>query len=285
MNFQSSLLLGSLFFAACSRPEADVSVPDRALGGALEPAVWPPLAPQGTGGAGEIDNPWLRPSQGETGGSAAVTPDATESSGGTGGPLAVGGEPPATGGALELPPELGTGGGLVPEVPPPDVRLVRYVESSSADKQVWLENRGPAILSEECELVIYSNGGTKPYRRHPIMALSAGQLARLCTTSVTAGCEMSLGSSSFNGNDALVLSCRGEVTDSFGRLGEDPGKAWQGPGVSSTDSSLVRCGTDRDTVPSDPFIIERDWATAAADLNLAEAQQSCAPPSWGGAPN
>jgi hypothetical protein len=268
--------------SACSSPLPRDS---QALGG-TSTALWPePADTSASGGAGG-ENPWIG-----SGSSSPADPDAP--AGSSGSDLlgrASGGEASAAGGSLN---PVGSGGGSEesggngpgsggePEASP-ELWLARYVETPTAEKQLWLSNVGRTVADGECELVVYANGSLEPYRRHLLPQVSPHGILRLCTTSVRDTCEVSLGASSFNGNDALVVSCLGEVVDSFGRLGEDPGKAWGKAPLSSADAALVRCDRERDIDPRDAFFVERGWALAPVELSLSEALATCPSSNLGG---
>ena len=57
----------------------------------------------------------------------------------------------------------------------------------------------------------------------------------LCDVLITGG-----GAVNFNGNDAIDLVCAGTTLDVFGRIGQDPGSAWMGGGLSTVDRTLRR---------------------------------------------
>lgn len=184
----------------------------------------------------------------------------------------------------ELPPSMKPPAEPSPEpVEPAELWISFYEETKTAEKYLEIMNLSlRTTTSGECLLSVHANGNTSAYRRIQLPALAPGQARLFCTTGAQReGCSAILGSSPFNGNDALVLSCRGEITDSFGRVGEDPGLAWQGGGVSSRDQALVRCGDRRDRVVDDPFVIELDWVTWLPSETRGEARLRC-PRSSGG---
>jgi hypothetical protein len=252
--------------------------PAGALGGASS-SIWPSLVERAHGGD-ESDNPWLHPLQG-SGGAEAAEPPRVGPSGGRnaqGSLLSPGGSSsdPISPGGVD-----GASGGA-PPLAPPDLRIVRYIEGQTSEKQLWLSNLGRSTQTGECEVVIYSNGSTKPYRRHLLPGLPVAAEFRLCTAAAPVACEGSLGSSSFNGNDAIVLACAGVPVDSFGRLGEDPGKGWLGVELSSTDTDLLRCGEEPDITPTDAFVIHDAWALTPAEATWSDALRGCEQKNLGG---
>lgn len=139
-----------------------------------------------------------------------------------------------------------------------------------------IENVGRGINANECAMSIFSNGNEKPYRTLILGPLEKAARIRLCTTQVTdASCALSLGSSSFNGNDALVVSCGDEVIDSLGRVGEDPGRGWSDGAVRTWDATLVRCDGRPDTDPSDPVLLGRSWALGPFDAEPSTLSEIC----------
>lgn len=52
--------------------------------------------------------------------------------------------------------------------------------------------------------------------------------------------KVSIGSGWFNGDDAIELTKNGQIVDMIGKIGHDPGDRWEGGGVSTQNSILVR---------------------------------------------
>ncbi|MFM2456619.1 hypothetical protein QU896_29305, partial [Citrobacter freundii] len=66
----------------------------------------------------------------------------------------------------------------------------------------------------------------------------------------------------FNGNDAVLLRRRsGEILDSLGQVGFNPGTTWGSGDVQTLDRSLVRKADirDGDSDPSDAFDPAAQW--------------------------
>lgn len=240
-------------------------------------SLWPiPESPEDSSSAGDgNENPWLdgfgsAPSA-PTGGSASVNPSGGAKS--TPPPPATS-EPPRKG------PTSGSGGARSPEDPesPPGPRLIltRYEESTSSAKRLEVVNLGRAIELGECSLSIFSNGNAEPYRTLGLGALGESESLWLCTTQVAdARCLVSLGASSFNGNDALVFTCGAEVVDSLGRVGEDPGRGWSDDSARTWDATLLRCDLSPDTDPSDPVLLASAWATGPFESDPSTLDQIC----------
>ena len=72
----------------------------------------------------------------------------------------------------------------------------------------------------------------------------------------------------FNGDDALALSCAGQVLDVIGQIGVDPGDSW-GLGATLDHTLRRRCDVSvgrRDG--STPFEIDAEWLTLGVDTFL-----------------
>src|SRR5690242_7059125 len=138
----------------------------------------------------------------------------------------------------------------------PRLELIEYLEGQGTDKVLSLSNTG-AGTDGSCSVEVYVNGGTTPWRTMPLDPLPAlGETGSYCSTAVSGRiCLGEISGSTFNGNDALLVRCNGEVTDSFGQVGYDPGAGWGSEvaaKLTTKDSHWLRCtGPDLDT--TDPF--------------------------------
>lgn len=193
-----------------------------------------------------------------------------------------------------LPPPQTGGGQNEGELPPPaavilpELRLIEYWEGPGSLKVLGMRNTGE-VPARDCLIEIYSNGGTSPWRSLVLPELASDEATFLCTSAVErSDCSHPLGTSTFNGNDALVVRCGDEVTDSMGRVGEDPGEAWTSPSrpeLRSQDARLWRCGVNADVDPFDPFLIAEDWERVddGAVVGVAFLGCSLGPDGLGGA--
>lgn len=265
--------------AGCS-PAAPPPETDTSWGGASF-VVWPPPA---SASQDDVDNPWLTgealegvisPSVGSGGGPAAPDDDPVEGVGGSSPVNAPGVS--ASGGTTSEP---------APVVPAARLLLRAYVESSGSFKAVLVEHLGGAP-SGDCTVELYSNGSTDVWRRLDVpVGLAPGGRALLCVPeAAVSACTVGFGGSVFNGNDALVLRCDGEVQDSLGTVGTDPGKGWTGTGydgnpISTVDRGLWRCDDERRL--SFAFDQWMDWDWAA---DPAWSGPSCVGGGLGGAAN
>lgn len=276
--------LALLLSASCGQSTSDQVAPPESRaedqpGG--DRALWPkPVAPEVTGGSGS--NPWLEPN-----------PDPSSIAGGQspGGSGSAGASPAGGSGPHDSATSGGLSGENTEELPVEpsaalQLLLIRYEESTTSQKRLEIYNLGRAVAAtDSCSVRVYSNGNTKPYRTHGLETLPQGASVRLCTTQTTLDplCALSLGSSSFNGNDAIVVSCGDEIQDSLGRVGEDPGKGWTDGALRTWDASLVRCGREQDTDPTDEVLLSGSWTAGEFDAPSAEIAEACSTLGLGGA--
>jgi hypothetical protein len=230
----------------------------------------------GAGGAGDGDDaPSKLPVAGEPrftvggGGSSAGKSSAGKSGAGSG-----------SGGQISSNPSGGEGGvaGSPPEAEPvAQLLFSEYVEGSSKLKALELFALAGGTL-EGCELQTYSNGKTEPTRIALHGALETGALHVLCTTDLAtaqpAACSRST-NLTFNGDDALALSCAGTVQDVFGEIGVDPGESW-GAGATVDHTLQRRCEISAGRTEG-PFEIDAEWLSLGVDSFSDLGQRACEP--------
>jgi hypothetical protein len=290
------LILSPLFCACSPNSTGSPLQSDRSD----EVSVWPAPTEEEQGSSAK-DNPWLISSGGEGALSEKESPSAptAESTGASPEPEGMGGHQVAGSGAKASGTVEGEDVESAEEEPLAEARpteLARlifreYKEGVGSDKRIVLVNLGSGI-DGACSLLVYANGATEPWRSIAITPLPPpSNAAILCSkTEVSADCTGELPGSPFNGNDALELVCSGEIVDSFGQVGMDPGMAWMDPddpAISSKDAWLIRCLEEGDQLSTDPFLIEEDWVALSEGESPAEAMQRCGegPNSgWGGNP-
>lgn len=149
-----------------------------------------------------------------------------------------------------------------------DLLISEYVEGSSYNKALEFYNSADAALSLEGYRVdYYFNGSTASGRSIAlsgeiapdavhVLAHESGDPALLATANQRSG------GSWYNGDDAIVLrGPSGEVLDSIGQLGVDPGSAWGSGQTQTADRTLTRRASvasgDRD--PQDSFDPATEW--------------------------
>lgn len=188
-------------------------------------------------------------------------------SGGKGSSSSNGGSP-SEGGAAGAPAEA-----------PPVAQLLfsEYVEGSSKFKGLELFAVAGGTL-EGCELQTYFNGKTEPTRIALHGSLESGSVQVLCSpdlaTAQPAVCTRST-SLTFNGDDALALSCAGIVRDVIGEIGVDPGESW-GAGATVDHTLRRRCEVVAGRTEG-PFEIDAEWVTFGVDTFSDLGKRACEP--------
>jgi len=149
--------------------------------------------------------------------------------------------------------------------------ISEYLEGSSYNKAIEVYNGSAATVSlATCALKQYTNGSTSGTTIALGSAdLAPGEVFVICATRISDStfCDMTTGSLTFNGNDAVELVCGGAAADVFGQIGFDPGTAWGTGGVSTKDHTLRRsCEVFAgDADGSDAFDPSVEWTGFAID--------------------
>jgi predicted extracellular nuclease len=173
-----------------------------------------------------------------------------------------------------------------PDAPPAGAALLvfsEYVEGSSNNKALEIYNRGTtAVALSRCAVARYNNGGTSPNQTQPLDTLAAvnggtaptmiGPKAVIviadpsANATITTAADGSSGITGYNGDDALELICDGNVVDSFGQVGVDPGTEWSSGGVGTVDMTLRRsCAATGDVISTDVFDPSAEWTQSSLD--------------------
>lgn len=153
--------------------------------------------------------------------------------------------------------------------------FTEYYEAGSVKALEIYNGTGETIdLGSGYRILQYINGNVAVGRTYALTGmLPAGDVFVLATSAVppevlaVTDFETTL---SFNGNDALtIVDPTNTVLDSIGRIGEDPGSAWTGQGVSTEDQVLRRSPAvffgDMDSM--DVFDPSAEWfGHAGADI-------------------
>lgn len=171
----------------------------------------------------------------------------------------------------------------------PVLYFSEYVEGSSSNKALEIYNPGVAAVdlgASACEVRLYVNGGSSPMETRALTgSLAAGDVLVLCHASIATAARSSCdalimgGVVNFNGDDAIELFCAGTTLDVFGRIGQDPGSAWTGGGVTTVNRTLRRqCGvTAGDANGSDAFDPSVEWREFPEDTFDGLGSPACAP--------
>ncbi len=169
--------------------------------------------------------------------------------------------------------DLGSPQAPNPSCFPPSLLFSEYVEGDSQGdlKALEIVNQGDGPLPlAGCALEIYGNGvSTMPVvYDFPDVELPSLDVFVVCGQ-FSAGEPFCDGDGRFNfdGNDAIALVCPGWLIDVIGQIGQNPGTAWSGGGVSTANQTLRRkCTvTVGDSNGNDAFDPSLEWDSAGAD--------------------
>ena len=171
----------------------------------------------------------------------------------------------------------GSGGNAGGGGKPPALLLTEYVEGSGSLKALEIYAISAGSL-EGCELETYFNGKLVPGKLALHGDLAVGQTYVLSSaTLATAQPQLCSRSTNltFNGDDALALTCAGKTLDVIGQLGVDPGEGW-GNGATVDHTLRRRCevssGRLDGTMPFDPAL---EWTSFAADTFADLGKRTC----------
>ena len=220
----------------------------------------------------DIDRP--SGSSGSSGSSAATErmPADTESAGAGGESTEeIGGTAASAGGAAGAGGRHANGGsaGSSPKEPPV-LWFSEYVEGSSSNKALEISTKTRSLL-DDCKVATYFNGKTEATVVATLSGvLEAGQVLTLCTSTLKEKLPDSctqVGNLTFNGDDAVALSCSGIILDVIGQIGLDPGEAWGSETNSTTDHTLRRrCSVPSgDPLGDDAFDPSIEWQALPVD--------------------
>lgn len=150
---------------------------------------------------------------------------------------------------------------------PTDLFFSEYVEGSSNNKALEIANLTDSSIDlTDYQLEMYFNGNTNAGLTISLSGSVASNDVFVIAHSsadnaILAVADQTQGSGWFNGDDAIVLSKNGEVIDSIGQVGFDPGSQW-GSGLESTQNNTLRRNLNiesGDTDTSDEFLPEQEW--------------------------
>ncbi|HET7543992.1 MAG TPA: hypothetical protein VFK05_29175 [Polyangiaceae bacterium] len=153
---------------------------------------------------------------------------------------------------------------------PPPLWFSEYVEGSSSNKALEIAALAHSEL-EGCKVSTYFNGKLEATVVATLSGvLEAGQVLTLCTSALKEKLPdtcTQVGNLTFNGDDALALSCDGAILDVIGQLGVDPGTAWGSEPNSTVDHTLRRnCSVQSgDPLGDDDFDPSAEWQAFPVD--------------------
>lgn len=151
--------------------------------------------------------------------------------------------------------------------------ISEYIEGSSYNKAIEIYNgTGNNVNLSGYKIMIYFNGSTSPGATINLSGtLNNNDVYVVAHSSASSAvknkADMTTGSLSFNGDDAVILANNTTILDCIGQRGYDPGTEW-GSGLTSTcDNTLVRKPeiVTGDTNPNDTFSPSPEWNGYAAD--------------------
>lgn len=168
-----------------------------------------------------------------------------------------------------------------------DLFISEYVEGSSNNKAVEIFNgSGDLIDLGEYSLLLYANGASTPNQTMVLDAvtLGTGDIFVLVNSNADAPllayANQVSADLTFNGDDALVLVRNGEVIDSFGTVGFDPGSGWVCDDGSTDNHTLRRRAEvcNGDSISDDHFNVCMEWNFFAVDAfdDLGQHSTDCA---------
>ena len=217
------------------------------------------------GEAGGIDSGGASGSAGGIGGATSSSRGGAAGAGGSAGSTAGGSGAAGVGGALN---------------PPATLFFSEYVEGSSSNKALEISTARRSVL-DGCKVGAYFNGKKEASVIASLSgSLEAGQVLTLCTstlkTQLNAACNQ-VGNLTFNGNDAVAISCDGKILDVIGQIGVDPGVAWGSGNVTTADHTLRRkCSiTAGDPDGFNAFEPSGEWQALPADTFSGLGSRGC----------
>ncbi len=168
--------------------------------------------------------------------------------------------------------------------------ISEYVEGSSNNKALEFYNSGSQVLDLSAYRVeFYFNGASAAGRSIDLSGSLAPGKTFVLANGVADPALLALASqrvegSWFNGNDAVLLRRRGgEILDSLGQVGFNPGTTWGSGDVQTLDRSLVRKADigDGDSDPSDAFDPAAQWLGYPRDTFANLGQHGAGEPGGG----
>ncbi|MFO1918052.1 SpnA family nuclease [Pseudomonas aeruginosa] len=168
--------------------------------------------------------------------------------------------------------------------------ISEYVEGSGNNKALEFYNSGSQVLDLSAYRVeFYFNGASAAGCSIDLSGSLAPGKTFVLANGVADPALLALASqrvegSWFNGNDAVLLRRRGgEILDSLGQVGFNPGTTWGSGDVQTLDRSLVRKADirDGDSDPSDAFDPAAQWLGYPRDTFANLGQHGAGEPGGG----
>jgi hypothetical protein len=216
--------------------------------------------------------------RGESGGTNSG--GALGSAGGIGGATSNGGGVAGAGGNAGSPASVGSAGAASANNPPPTLFFSEYIEGSSSNKALEVSALRRSLL-DGCKIGVYFNGKKEATVIASLTgSLEAGQVLTLCTSALKAQLDAvcnQVGNLTFNGNDAVAVSCDGRILDVIGQIGVDPGVAWGSGSNTTADHTLRRkCSISAgDADGLNAFDPSGEWQALPADTFSGLGSRGC----------
>ncbi|WP_078543726.1 CehA/McbA family metallohydrolase [Litchfieldia alkalitelluris] len=148
-----------------------------------------------------------------------------------------------------------------------DLFFSEYIEGSSNNKALEIYNgTGSAVDLSGYTVELYSNGKTDvSYSLDLEGTLDNGDVYIIANAGAVPAildlADITSTVTYYNGDDALVLKNNGNVIDSIGKVGEDPGSVWGAGDAKTAEQTLVRKSsiTSGDKNQSDDFDPATEW--------------------------
>lgn len=171
----------------------------------------------------------------------------------------------------------------VPTVPSQSPYFTEYMEGSANNKA--LEIYAPTGYDfANCNIDLYLNGSTTRSAQISLASvnLGIGGTHVLCHSSLnptySSVCNQLTNTLNFNGDDALTLSCAGNILDIFGKIGERPAApGWTGSLGGTMDKTLRRkCSVTTGTTDiTSSFNIDSEWDVIPTDTFGDLGRRNC----------
>jgi hypothetical protein len=171
----------------------------------------------------------------------------------------------------------GSGGADGGPLGPAKLLFSEYLEGSGSFKALEIYALEASSL-EGCALETYFNGKLEPTRLALHGQLASGDVQVLCSPTLATAqptvCDRST-SLTFNGDDALALSCDGQTLDVIGQVGADPGDGWS-LGATLDHTLRRRCSVTSGRIDGgQAFDVDAEWLTLSVDSFADLGVRSC----------
>ena len=151
-----------------------------------------------------------------------------------------------------------------------ELLISEYVEGSSFNKAIELTNVGSETIDlSGYQINLFSNGNSASNATMDLTGsvepgaafVVAHKSSAAEILAVTNQVDDPTSAINFNGDDALTLTKDGNVIDSIGQVGVDPGSRWEANGVSTQNNTIRRKDgvTSGDANPTDAFDPSVEW--------------------------